>query len=260
MEPGYILDILKTLSPRAELYLCLSQAFRPPVGSDALANFKNELMDDFRALNQEVALPDPHQISTLSDLLDDYDDSENFLVEYSRFFLTPPTPAPLNFGYYLDGGLYGQSTTEMESLYQKYAMERNENFKDLPDHLSLLLFFQTWGLAYAMELVGEEKTQQEVFSVLADIQGSMQNYALLGLNHLIAKIDEAVEQHALNALYAELARLAKSVIERDLAFFAEFLPKAKPSDKPKVEPINLTADMQMSLNPKGTEVNCIHQK
>lgn len=252
-----MLDTLKTLSPRAELYLCLSQAFRPPVGSDAIANFKNELMADFHALNQEVPLSDPHQITTLSDLMDDYDDNENFLVEYSRLFLTPSVPAPLNLGYYLDGSLYGQSTTEMESLYQKYDMERNENFKDLPDHLSLLLFFQAWGLAYAIQLVGEEKPQQLVFNVLADIQGTMQNYSLPGLKHLISKIDDAVEQYGLNAFYAELARLTKGVIERDLAYFADFLPKPESKPKPKVEPINLTDDAQMSLNPKGTVVNCV---
>lgn len=252
-----MLDQLKTLSPRAELYLCLSQAFRPPVGEGALDHFKQALVEDLFALHDEVALDDPHQISTLLDFLADYDDSEALLVEYSRLFLSPPASAPLNLGYYLDGALYGQSTSEMESLYQKYGMERDAGFKDLPDHLSLQCFFYAWAMAHAMELIGQEASQQQVFAVLMDLRGAMSRFGLASLNPLIQKIDQGVGEHKLNPLYSELTRLLRSVLERDLRFLNEFLPKEIRVETAKPEPIDLTAEAQISLNPKGTVVNCI---
>ncbi len=251
-----MLDQLKTLSPRAELYLCLSQAFRPPMGEQALEHFKQALVEDLFALHDEVALDDPHQISTALDFLADYDDSEALLVEYSRLFLSPPAQAPLNLGYYLDGALYGQSTSEMESLYQKYGMERDAGFKDLPDHLSLQCFFYAWGLAHAMELIGQEKSQQQVFAVLSDVRGAMSRFGLASLKTLIQKIDEAADSLNLNPFYAELARLLRSVLERDLRFLDAFLPQEIRVEAIKSEPIDLTLEAQRSLNPIGTVVNC----
>lgn len=251
-----MLEQLKTLSPRVEFYLCASQAFRPPIGEAALDNFKQALIEDLYALNEEVAFTDPHQISTALDLLADYDDSEQFLVEYSRLFLSPPAPAPLNLGYYLDGALYGQSTSEMEALYQKYGMERDVGFKDLPDHLSLQCFFYAWCMAHAMELIGKEQPEQQVFTVLQDVRGAMSRFGLASLKTFIQKLDEATDQRNLNPFYNEFARLLRATLERDIAFLNSFLPQEIRVEVSKPEPIELTADVQLGLSPKGTIVNC----
>jgi putative dimethyl sulfoxide reductase chaperone len=168
-------------------------------------------------------------------------DSDALLRTYSQLFLAPPTPASLNAGMYLDGGIMGNSVLEMDALYQRYALARDAEFRDLPDHLALQLQF----LGYLMALSAESDTPDEV---LNDAHGFIRNHLLNWLPVLTRQCQCAEARYALPPVYSSLAAVTiealnslRHALPEPAAGDVETPPRAIP-DNPVPRPVADSGD------------------
>ncbi|AGA32632.1 cytoplasmic chaperone TorD family protein [Thioalkalivibrio nitratireducens DSM 14787] len=193
-----------------------------------LEALRQDLLEDLTGLHAELpaSAATPARIEKLRTALAEIPDDESLLREYSRLFLTPPAPAMLNLGFYLDGGIMGGSTRQMEAYYQRHGLERDPNFRDLPDHLALNLQFLAWVLASAAEFAGNDDAA--ALQALQDARNLIARFTLPGVNALAGKILPALDSHGLGPTYAELTRFVADVLKRDLAFLSERPPAPPP--------------------------------
>jgi putative dimethyl sulfoxide reductase chaperone len=229
MNPGPELrDVITedpdSLVPRAETYLCLARAFLPPATPGMLEALRHDLLDDLTDLHAELPISAaiPTRIEALRAALTDITDDQALLREYSRLFLTPPAPAMLNLGFYLDGGIMGGSPRQMEAYYQRHGLERDPSFRDLPDHITLNLQFLAWVFAAAAE--SAPGNHGDLQQGLHDARDLIARYTLPGVRSLIGKMGPAIAELGLGPTYTELAGILADVLKRDLAFLSERLP------------------------------------
>ena len=73
--------------------------------------------------------------------------NEDLSVEYARLFVGPfELLAPPYGSVYLDDGgrVMGDSTMQVIEIYQKEGLSRNDDFKDLPDHIAVEMEFMSY--------------------------------------------------------------------------------------------------------------------
>jgi TorA maturation chaperone TorD len=134
----------------SDLLYCLARAFMPPPAAWSAAQWAEPLAEDLHELALALALDAAPTLGALRTLcLGDARSNgtshisppEPWLVEYSRLFLVPPVPVPLNTGIYLEGAIGGRSAQMMQSCYQSAGMTPGATFHDLPDHVAMQLEF-----------------------------------------------------------------------------------------------------------------------
>lgn len=135
-------------------------------------------------------------------------------MTYSRLFLSPPAPALLNLGFYVDGGLQGGACQAIEALYRAHGLARSPEFRDGPDHLALYLQFVAWMMARAAELLGAQD-ETAANRVLADLHQSVVRHALPAITRLRTQIVKAEQEYALPAIYSALCQLAQCALKAD---------------------------------------------
>ena len=197
----------RLFAERAEFYLCLSRAFRPPrTDADARAVL-GLLAGDLRILNAALRYPIGAELDDLERATAGTKDAETFRVAYAKLFLSPPAPAPLNAGVYLDGGIMGRSTLMMEEWYCRHGLARADGFGDLPDHISTLLEFLAF--LWTKATLGEGSADEAVsWSV---------NCLRSWLPNLAAKVAEVTVAENLPAFHLNLVRIAEKAIGHDIA-------------------------------------------
>lgn len=141
------------LAARAELYLCLSRAFLAPREPELAAALRSVLADDLQELEAHLALEAGAAVAEYREEVLRVGGQLELLQIYSAIFLAPPVGACINAGQYLDGALDGGSVRLMEQAYQHCGLARDEGFRDLSDHVSLLLEFVAW--LYARQAEGQ---------------------------------------------------------------------------------------------------------
>ncbi|TVS01071.1 MAG: hypothetical protein EA406_00030, partial [Rhodospirillales bacterium] len=129
------------LAARSEFYLTMAQALTAPMTADACTAMRRDLADSLEALTAAAGFREGGAIQRLRRALADFADDQALLVNYSRLFLVPPCPVPLNAGFHLDGALYGPSLEAMEACYRAHGVGRSPDFKDMSDHLVAALEF-----------------------------------------------------------------------------------------------------------------------
>lgn len=141
------------LAARAELYLCLARAFLPPREAALAQALRSVLADDLEELDARLALQAQGALADYRAQLARVDDDLALLQAYSAIFLVPPVAASINAGKYLDGALDGGSVRVLEEAYRRCGMAREEGFRDLSDHVAVVLEFVGW--LYARQADGE---------------------------------------------------------------------------------------------------------
>ena len=192
---------------RAEFYLCLSRAFHAPQ-TDADARAVLDLLPgDLRILNAALRYPIGAELDALDKAAIELKDAETFRLAYARLFLSPPTPAPLNAGVYLDGGIMGRSTLMMEEWYRRHGLARADGFGDLPDHISMLLEFLA--LLWTKATRGEGPSEEAVsWSV---------NCLRSWLPDLVVRVAEVTAAENLPAVHLHLIRIVAKAVSHDVA-------------------------------------------
>jgi putative dimethyl sulfoxide reductase chaperone len=202
----------------AELFLCLGRAFLPPAQAQFRHALSEALPEDLRELNTGAHFTDEPTLATFESAISTIDaDSEELLVVYSGLFLSPPTPACLNAGMHIDGTIMGNSVQEMEQLYQKYALAKDAEFRDLPDHLALQLQFLGYLLALSLEHDAPRDT-------LADARGFIERYLLNWIPALAQQCRRAEQTVELPAVYSSLSAMTADALVR----VCEHLPLPAP--------------------------------
>jgi putative dimethyl sulfoxide reductase chaperone len=192
----------------AELFLCLGRAFLPPARADFRRALATALPEDLGELNTALGFTDEPTLAAFESAISTTDtDTDELLVLYSRLFLSPPAPACLNAGMHLDGTIMGNSVLEMEELYQKYALTRDTEFRDLPDHLALQLQFLGYLLALTLEADAPE-------DALVDARGFIFRHLLSWMSQLVQQCRRAEQADGLPPVYSNLASMTADALER----------------------------------------------
>lgn len=223
------------LSSRAELQLCLARCFLPPSRQADFDALCTELPADLRELNSSLAVLGDGEIDELCDTLSTLPDATTVLATYSRLFLSPPAPALLNLGFYLDGGLQGGSCQAIEDLFRTHGLARDPAFRDTADHLALYLQFVGWMLARAID--HQERAEHDAaLAILGELHHSIVRHALPALQRLHAQILKAEDEYHLLPLYGKLCSLAHHALAADAMTVQHLLPQPAAStgllDKP----------------------------
>ncbi|MCG6657793.1 molecular chaperone TorD family protein [Halomonas campisalis] len=219
----------------AELYLCLSRAFLTPLSRVTLPSLREGLLPDLQELAEGLPAIDAEWLATFRETLEAIPTSERLLVGYSRLFLTPPAPAPLNLGGYLDGGLMGQSSRLIEALYHRHRLDRDAGFHDLPDHLALNLEWFAWVLSRLEQErtapSGDDATAATCLADLRHMAGEITLPAVTRMQQkLAAMADDAPPEQRLWHL---LVGLTRRQLQRDLADWAPLVRQlGTPSEQP----------------------------
>ncbi len=205
----------ETTRARRNIYHALSAGFYVPEADILSPQFIQDLQENFAALDALDELGD--SLNQLNKAGKQYDSLEKLLVEYSKLFLGPDKLlAPPYGSYYLnDKTTMGASTTEVIKIYEKLDLELSDSFQDLPDHISLELYF----LAYLVEQ--QLVLQQEKGSAAGRNVLKWQNYFLE--NYLYPWQDEFTDKIKSNYdsdFYSPLADIYSCFIDREIEYLA----------------------------------------
>lgn len=155
-----MIPIEEQLQPRTEFYLCLARAFLTPNSEETWLALRDALADDLDELDGMLGYGFAAHVARYRAAITAFAGQPELLQAYSGLFLAPPRLACINTGAYLDGAVNGGSVLAMEEAYRQAGLERNENFLDLADHLSIQLEFVASRymacLAAAEQLADEE--------------------------------------------------------------------------------------------------------
>lgn len=202
---------------RAELYLCLAQAFRLPPASATLSVFAEDLPDDLSDFGRELGLPLEAEAQALRASLRTLPDALSLLQTYSVLFLTPPAPVAINAGRYLDGAaMPGASAEMLERCYRDHGLERDESFRDLPDHLALQLEFTAFLFARAAAAI-VAGNDIEAARHEAEAREFLAAFVAPWLPAFCGELERVVAARGLAASYLHLARVLRTVAEHDTA-------------------------------------------
>ncbi|SFX74708.1 molecular chaperone TorD family protein [Marinospirillum alkaliphilum] len=211
------------LQASAEFHLCMARVLMAPELNLSPETLLTELLPDLQALSSELPALNPEFLQQLEQALQQLPDREALLREYSQLFLVPPAPAPLNLGYYLDGGLMGRTTQALETFYERQALARNPAFRDLPDHLALTLEWLAWTLATAVEYQNEDPQRSE--QALQDLGTALYHYLLPGTEALLHPVQTAATSKNQSGCWSLLLQLIHHQMAADLQQLKALLPE-----------------------------------
>ncbi|WP_163576663.1 TorD/DmsD family molecular chaperone [Halomonas faecis] len=211
----------------AELYLCLSRAFLTPVRHVTREELRDALLPDLRELAGQLPAISDDWLARFTATLDAVDSSQQLLLGYSKLFLTPPAPAPLNLGAHLDGAIQGRSALRIEALYRRHGLERATDFHDLPDHLALNLQWLAWMLSRWLEAhpngspAPDSDTAPESRDIVHDLHAMLQEITHPGVARLRQAIAVAVDaSRPEQQLWQWLVELTQHQLAHDMAWLS----------------------------------------
>ncbi len=129
--------------------------------------------------------------------------SEELRIEYAKLFTGPfELQAPPYGSVYLDEGrrVMGDSTMGVIAAYEKEGLAKNEDFKDLPDHIVVEMEFMSYLMYKEAEARGSDN--DDIAREYADKQEYFfKTYILTWVPQFCSKIKEGTE----NRFYCSLA-------------------------------------------------------
>lgn len=202
---------------KRDFWLCMARAFAPPAtGTDYLEAFQTALPDDLETIAEEIGLHLGAEIADLRAAAAALGDPLELQKLYAALFLTPPTPVMLNTGFYLDGGIMGESEAGMAEAYARHGFERHQHFRDLNDTPGVQAEF----LALLFDKAGE-KTQVgdeiEARAHLAQAEAFVAVYVRRWITPFLRDLETVSRDHGINPVYAHLARLVWLAVEGSVA-------------------------------------------
>ncbi len=194
---------------KSELYLCLARAFATPTDAMFLAALREDLPSDLEELGALLGCPLEPALADYRAATASIADAEQLLVLYSRLFLVPGDHHPsLNTGAYLDGALAGGSLTMLERCYARCGLERQGDFHDLSDHLSMQLELVAW-LFQAETRAGNEPPMRA--------EQILSQFVVRWVGPFRAELEAATQRFRLTANpYLPLARVLETAVRQEV--------------------------------------------
>lgn len=137
---GYEAPMQQALIAEADSCRLLAAFFYPP----DTRLFAGEGVSEKLKECLEISCP---EAALFTPSMEDYLEGDGGLelsVAYTRLFLGPPAMlAPPYASYYLDrnAGVMGPSSVEMMKLYSRAGLRIDDEFKEMPDHITVVLEF-----------------------------------------------------------------------------------------------------------------------
>jgi TorA maturation chaperone TorD len=195
----------------------MARAFAPPsTGADYLEAFQTALPDDLETIAEEIGLHMGAEIADLRAAAAELTDPLELQRLYAALFLTPPTPVMINTGFFLDGGIMGESEAGMAEAYARHGFERHQHFRDLNDtpgvqaEFLALLFDKAGGKARAGDDI-------EARAHLAQAEAFLSAYVCRWITPFLRELETVSREHGINPAYAHLARLVWLAAEGSVA-------------------------------------------
>lgn len=180
------------MTPQTQLWLALSRAFLPPTDREVAAAFLESLPGELEALCETCGVEAIADIGNLAESLDLLGNTDALLVHYSGLFLPPSARTTLNLAIHLDGSLNGSAMDAIEDAMTRHGIAKAEGFRDMPDHLAVLL--------EALALISAEKVSP------GDTAAFARAFLLPALPRLAAQIAE----HEDDSPWLHLVRIAQA--------------------------------------------------
>lgn len=202
---------------RSAFYLTLSRAFTTPQTPAAFEGFRCALAQDLSEYGRVLAYPIEDAAGFLQRSVESVGSAEELLQIYSALFLQPPRRAHLNASLHLDGALLGRSADACERAYAQHGLGRAEDFRELPDHLSLQLEF----LAFLYGQAAQEPAAAG--ALVAEAQSFIRALVLAWVPMLARQLREAVIENGLHPLYVHLVGILQDALTVDAGEMSEEL-------------------------------------
>jgi TorA maturation chaperone TorD len=203
------------ISDKAELYLCLSQAFLPPTTDAAYEALRDHLADDLGELASVSGYPVAAELTAWREAMDGIADQEALLVAYSRLFLVPGDAQPaINAGVYLDGTVNGNCVAAMEDSYRRCGLEPDRaKLADLPDHVARQLEF----VAYLYAVAAARERGEAAADLPVSAGEFLATFVARWAPAFRADLEAATARFALDANpYVALARILEAAVRVDV--------------------------------------------
>jgi len=234
------------LMTRAELYLCLGQAFIPPVQADY-----HQAMGEALPADLDELLPDTGAGQQLRDAMQPIADHETLLRGYSRLFLVPPYPAPLNAALYIDKSMMGPSVVEMEGYYQRHGLAKDVSFRDTPDHLALQLQF----LALLLASASQAENDAAATHYLEEARDFLNRFLRPWPNDWLRKLEQEARDVPHGAPYLVLGRLIRDSLDQDARWLQAQVPAPESETQPEATEL-AEASAAVAASGAGNQTDC----
>lgn len=243
---------------RAELYLCLAKAFSAHKHPLDVGQLRSALLPDFRQLAESLPALTETWLQDFARALEQTDQADSVMREHARLFLTPPAPASLNLGHYLDGSGQGATGQTLDRCYHRYGLVLSRDFHDLPDHLALNLQWIAWVFASIAETQAETPGTEESENSLRDLGWVLSHITLPACNQLLEKVQNAVQDFGFSPVWPMLVALAVEQLTDDVKRLRA-LVSAATERTPAAEPFNewSDADRMETIAAKSSEADSL---
>jgi TorA maturation chaperone TorD len=191
-------------SAKAEFFVCLARAFGPMRTPAAREAFARELAGDLSDLAAEAGYDLEALVERFAARAEGTED--RLLEDYSALYLVPPVPVPLNAGLYLDGGLLGRATQAMLERYREAGLVPDEDFRDLPDHVTMQLEYVAVMFARAGEGDPAAATHARTF---------LSQFVLAWLPGFVRALEAAANRVPAARAYSALAAILEAAAQHE---------------------------------------------
>ncbi|MGQ4877439.1 molecular chaperone TorD family protein [Billgrantia sp. LNSP4103-1] len=211
----------------AELYLCLSKAFMMPTHRLSLEDLHEAFVPDLHELAVQLPSLSEAWLNRFDEALSGIASSQQLLLGYSRLFLMPPAPAPLNLMTYIDENDAGRGCHRIEAFYHRHQLIKSSDFHDSPDHLGLNLQWLAWVLSRWQEaqphdaLASGSAPPYAALEMLRDLHAMVREITLPAIGRMqqgIATANGASRPE--QKLWQLLIDLTNRQLQHDLAWWA----------------------------------------
>ncbi|MFW5833663.1 MAG: molecular chaperone TorD family protein [Pseudomonadota bacterium] len=211
------------LQSRAEAFLILARAFHTPREAGMAEAFATALPDDLEELAGLLAYPVLGEVAALRAAAAGLDD-DALLRLHAGLFLTPPSPVTLNVAAYIDGGLLGRSSFEIERWYERHGVLKQSGFHDLADDVTAQLEFAFLLFAKAADQM-RDGDEMDALALALEARRFLAAFAHRWTGTFTAAIQKAVVERDLNPTFLHLARILEQVVAEEIAEVAARSPE-----------------------------------
>jgi len=217
--------MITTARARTEFWQMLARSLLVPRGHSLFSALREDFVPDLEAVAHECVISGlEHPIACLRAELIGIGNATELLAVYSRLFLTPPIPAPLAVGRYLDENQSGDTARYLGRLMAYHGVKQSEGINDGSDWLPTLLEY----VALRIEQQ-EEKQPEEREPAWADVQEIRVRFLLPSGRRIAAQAKAGEAEYGLPAVYSTLLDIVVLALEDQECRFFPPMPAAEAS-------------------------------
>lgn len=206
------------LQNRAEYYLCLARALQAPMSEADYQAFRDWLSTDLRAIAADAGYAAAPRIDALAAAITTHTtDHLSLLRTYSDLFMVPPAKVFLNAGVYLDQAMMAAHTAEMIEFYLQHGVDKSDDFRNMPDHISVQLEFIAYLLLEAVT-AGTEGNSEMAAAALHGARNFIGRYVAPWLPTLLEALDREAARDARYDIYRAVAGILQQAVQDDIAW------------------------------------------